>query len=224
MIFVIDLIKTVNAPETARDWEEVCRFFSRQPGFVSGRLLETIQTLHPKEDYKLTSVCCWETDNAWQAARQAAKNDAGLTNVLPKLAGKFSAFKGIIDHGSDYNPAKDGVADHGDQMVLVDVIYLTEGRMKAYAEMWHSANLYMSNRPGYIGACLHVTTNAENDSNKIKYINLAEWESKEIFFASVDTPEFIEIIKDFKNDFSLYLSKVAKTIKPAAEHMMAEAT
>lgn len=219
MIFVMDLIKTDDIAETARHWETVCRFFARQPGYVSGRLLETIQTLHPTEDYKLTSVCCWTDDAAWQAARQAARTAPELAQVLPRLAGKFTAFKGTLDQGSAYNPAKDGGHAHGDQMVLVDVIYLDENRMEAYAEMWRKANLYMTPKPGYIGACLHVTT---DPASPVKYINLAEWQSREIFFQSLDTPEFMEIIADFKNDFALYLSKVRTTVDPVSSPMAAE--
>lgn len=220
MIFVMDLIKADNIAETANHWEEVCRFFSLKPGFISGRLLETVQTLHPQEDFSLSSIICWDTEEAWQAARRSAKTDASLANVLPKLAGKFTAFIGTLDQGSTYNPATDGGADHGDQIVVVDVIYVSEDRMKAYADMRRIANRYMSKKPGYVGACLHITTDL---NSKIKYINLAEWESKDIFFISLDTPEFLEIIKEFRNDFSLYLSKVVRNIVSAPVHATAKA-
>lgn len=211
MIFVIDLIKTYNTAATADCWEKVCQFFSKQSGFISGKLLSTTRTLHPIEDYKLTSVICWNNDSDWKIAKQKVINNTELQAVLHELAGKFIPFKGNLIQGSFYNPAKDSKFDSRNHMILVDVIYLTNDRLQEYAEMWRNAVLYMSKKAGFIGACLHITSDIEN---KIKYINFAEWESEELFFKALDTTEFIEILKDFKNDFSLYLSQLIKIIEP----------
>ncbi|MDW7631863.1 antibiotic biosynthesis monooxygenase family protein [Azospirillum brasilense] len=75
---VIDLIETESLDDAEAMWRAVCGFLATQPGFLSGELLNTFQSIHPKGDYKFTSCCQWESDAAWQAARQAARENPEL--------------------------------------------------------------------------------------------------------------------------------------------------
>ena len=208
MIQVIDLIETDSLHEAKAMWQAVCQFLATQPGFVSGELLETFQVIHPQGDCKLTSYCQWESDAAWQAARQAARENPALAEMLRNSKAVFTAFKGELTGGCGYQ----GDAHAPGNMVLVDVIRLDETRMAGYASMWEQANAHMRAKPGCVGASLYRTLDT---GNPIKFINLAEWESSDSFFAALDDT-FMEIVDGYKNDFSLYLSSKQTQVSSAA--------
>ncbi|ALJ38867.1 antibiotic biosynthesis monooxygenase [Azospirillum brasilense] len=206
---VIDLIETESLDDAEAMWRAVCGFLATQPGFLSGELLNTFQSIHPKGDYKFTSCCQWESDAAWQAARQAARENPELALRLRSRKAVFTAFKAELADGCGYQGSRGAL----DTMVLVDVIRLDEAQMAGYAAMWGCANAYMRTKPGYVGASLYRTLDL---GNPIKFINLAEWESTEVFFAALDTPEFMAIIGPYKDDFSLYLSSKRTQVASAA--------
>ncbi len=209
MIQVIDLIETESLDDAEAVWRAVCEVLAAQPGFVSGELLNTFQSIHPKGDYKLTSYCQWESDAAWQAARQAAREHPELAGRLRSRKAVFTPFKAELADGCGYQGSRRALGN----MVLVDVIRLDEARMAGYAAMWARANAYMRAKPGCVGASLYRTLDL---GNPIKFINLAEWESTEVFFAALDTPEFMAIIDQYRDDFSLYLSHKRVQVAPAA--------
>lgn len=215
MLQVIDLIETQNAAAAQAVWQEVCNFLAAQPGFMGGQLLETVSSLHPQGDYQYTSVCYWQDDAQWQRARMAAKDDAHLKRVLALTNVKFHGFKGVQVDGTGYD-IDTGIDDH---MVLVDVIALAPERMDGYAAMWTHALRYMESKDGYVGATLHRTVEVDK---AVKFINIAEWRSTEQFFAALNTPMFLAIIDDYKQDFALYLSRKCRSVRPAPQRQPEE--
>jgi heme-degrading monooxygenase HmoA len=214
MMNVIDLIETEHLDDVKMGWQTVCSFFASQPGFVAGELLETFETVHPHEDFKLTSVCQWESNEAWQAARIAAKNDASVMQRLAVMPARFTPFKGALAAGAGY----DVQAGSAGTTVLVDLVYLEEARMEGYARMWMQAKAFMRSHPAYLGASLYRTSESDNP---IKYINLAQWRSAEALFSALNTPEFTAILGEYANDFALYLSRTSTCVlsRPPASYM-----
>jgi len=205
MIQVIDLIETNDVEATKTLWRQVGLFLAEQPGYVSGTLLETFETVHPTADYKLTSFCQWETDEDWQRARSAAKANPVLSKLLAESEAKFTAFKGVLHDGHD---TSEGTQGH-QNMVLVDVIQLSNERMDGYAAMWQNAKNFMKDKHGYVAANLYRTV---DEDNPIKFINMPEWISPDLFTGSLKTPEFFSIVDEYKEDFALYLSKKVMSI------------
>jgi len=201
MIQVIDLIETDSLSETKDVWNEVSAFLGKQPGFSAGELFETFDAVHPCGDFKLTSFCCWAAEAGWRKARQAAKDDQRLVGVLRRSAAKFTSLITTLDRGDPYE-----AGSAGSHMVLIDVVSLDQPRMAAYAAMWTSAHKFMQNKNGFVSAGLYRVSDADS---KIKFINIAVWRSADVFYAALNTPEFHQIIAEFRNDFALYLSKSA---------------
>lgn len=199
MVNVIDFIETSDAPAARAVWLAVCDFLSMQPGYIAGELLETIRSVQPRTDVKFTSICQWESAEAWQAARTLARQDAGLSRIRASTPAKFTAFNGVLHAGCGYD-VQSGSAG---SMVLVDVVYMNEERMEGYAQMWARAKAFMCKQDAYLGASLYRTIDLSND---IKYVNIARWGTMEHFFKALDTPEFYEILGDYAQDFALYLS------------------
>jgi heme-degrading monooxygenase HmoA len=202
MVQVIDLIKTGDINATRSGWEEVCRFLSMQPGFVAGELLETFKTVHPRAGYELISFCQWQSEEAWQAARRLVREDARLAQTLAATPAKFVGFKGSLCAGAGY----DVEAGSAGSMVLFDLVYLDEPRMDGYVQMWTRAKAFMRKHAAYQSASLYRTNDT---ANAIKYINVAQWRTSEEFFNALNTPEFLAILGEYADDFSLYLSKSA---------------
>jgi heme-degrading monooxygenase HmoA len=211
MLQVIDLIETENVNAARAVWQDMCRFFSMQPGFVAGELFETFTTVQPRADFRLTSFCQWESDQAWQAARRLAREDADLAKLLTAMPAKFIGFKGTLCAGVGYD-VESGSAG---SMVLVDLVYLDEARMAGYVQMWSRAKAFMRSHAAYLGASLYRTNDT---ANAIKYINVAQWRTPEEFFSALNTPEFIRLLGEYADDFSLYLSKTSMCVlaRPSA--------
>ncbi|WP_437895464.1 hypothetical protein [Sorangium sp. So ce124] len=208
MVMVIDLLETSNRAAATSAWSAVCAFLSEQPGFEGGQLLETFQTLKPRTSWEMTSVCRWRSAEDWESARAAVRQNAELVAVLGAAGTKFTGFKMSLADGSPYL-----FSPPSGHMVLVDVIYLPEERMTAYAAMWAEAARYMSQLTGYVNSSLFVNKNL---ADEVKFINMAEWESAELFFAGVHSDRFMEIVDAFKSDFSLYLSRRVALVAPPA--------
>lgn len=200
MIQVIDLIETTDIEQTKSCWEPIAIFLSGQPGYLSATLLETFHAIHPKGDFKITSISLWKDNESWLSARQAALDNQELAKIRKSMPAKFTANKFTVCNSHDIS---NGVKDKSN-MVLVDVVEVEPERMKGYKEMWDRAKDYMKNKPGFVSADLHVN---QSQDTPIKYINIAEWRSAEEFEAALTTEEFLNIIDEYKENFALYLSK-----------------
>ncbi|MDC3962395.1 antibiotic biosynthesis monooxygenase family protein [Polyangium jinanense] len=199
MVTVIDLLQTSNRSASTSAWNAVCTFLSEQPGFQGGQLLESFQTITPRASCEMASICRWRSDEDWERARSAVRRDQALVAVLSAAGTKFTGFKMDLVDGSQYlfNPPSDN-------MVLVDVVYLPEDRMAAYAAMWAEAARHMSRLPGYVNSSLFRSRNL---AGEVKFMNIAEWKSSEAFFDAVRSNRFTKVVEPFKADFSLYLNR-----------------
>ncbi|WP_437915295.1 antibiotic biosynthesis monooxygenase [Sorangium sp. So ce302] len=199
MVMVIDLLETRNRPVAADAWRAVCSFLSEQPGFEGGQLLEIFQTLRPRTGWEMVSVCRWSSAEDWERARAAVRQNAELVSVLGAAGTKFTGFKMDLVDGSEYR-----FRPPSGNMVLVDLMFLPEERMAAYAAMWAEAAQTMSQLAGYVNSSLYRTRNL---ADEVKFINVAEWDSAERFFAGVHGDRFVSIVEPFKSDFALHLSR-----------------
>jgi heme-degrading monooxygenase HmoA len=199
MIEVINLIQTDAVHTTKAVWEEVCTFLSTRPGYIAGQLLETFETVHPQGDYKLTGYTLWESDAAWKEARQAAKNDERLTSLLAGDSAKFNCFETTLEDGPGYEAGGPG----DENLVLIDLFFIDPQRLDDFVAVYKKANILMRDKPGYISASLFCTL---DESNPIKFVNIAEWSSTDAFRGSL-SPQFLAIIEPYKNDCALYLAK-----------------
>lgn len=197
MTMVIDFIETTNRDGAAAAWKAVSAFLATREGFRAGDLLQTGKTLMPRADYPLASVCAWDA-GTWEAARAAARAEPLVERAL---AGTDARFRGIqaelVDGGAFVFRPASGF------MMLIDMIFLRPDQIEGYAAMWRDAADYMSTRPGYVNAGLYRNADA---SDELAFVNFAEWESEEIFFAAVHTDRFMEIVEPYKENFALYLS------------------
>ncbi|WP_437286194.1 hypothetical protein [Sorangium sp. So ce406] len=207
---VIDLLEASDRPAAANAWRTVCAFLSEQRGFEGGQLLETFQTLRPRADWGMVSVCRWSSADDWERARAAARKNVELASVLRAARTRFTGFTMDLVDGSEYlfDPPSDSV-------ILVDVVFLPEERMAAYAAMWAEAARTMRRLSGYVNSSLF---RSKDLADEVKFINVAEWESVERFFDGIHSDRFTATVDPFKADFSLYLSRrVALFTPPRAE-------
>lgn len=199
MIYIFDLITTPHVENTIKLWGSIGELLSTHKGFLGGQLLETQQSIHPRDDYKLSSFCIWESNEDWQNARKKVKQNAEVTQLLGSNESKFHPFYAELIAGKGFH-----LKQPQDEMILIDIVYLPPERMDGYINMWNKAKEYMENKTGYINASLYKTIDL---SNEMKFINVAEWQSFEVFDAALNNEEFITILGEYKNDFALYLSK-----------------
>lgn len=205
MIHVIDLIETDEPIKTKAVWKHVCGFLSKQPGFVAGQLLNTVEAIHPMKPYRYTSFCQWESDEHWRRARSAAKEDIFISKVLKDFPAKLTAVQADLDQGHGHDVRRSTT----EMMTLVDVIYVDPEQRDSYARMWSDARSYMEDKSGFVDANLYRVF---DDANPVKFVNIAVWQNTQMFFDALNTPEFMEIISDFRENFSLYLSRVSATL------------
>ncbi|MCY1035372.1 antibiotic biosynthesis monooxygenase [Corallococcus sp. BB11-1] len=215
-MMVIDLLETSDRALATSSWEAVCAFLSTQPGFRGGQLVETFQTLMPRTDWKLASLCAWDSAEDWERARAAVRSQPDLVSRLNAAGTRFTGFKMNLVDGAEYR-----FAPSSDRMVLLDIIYLPEERMAAYAAMWAEAARHMAQQPGYLNASLFQNTHL---ADSIQFINIAEWESAEALFHAVHTDRFMEIVDAFKTDFSLFLTRRILLRTPAPVRALEAAT
>jgi len=204
MIHVIDLIETDEPIKTKAVWTHVCGFFSKQPGFIAGQLLSAFETIHPVKPYRYTSFCQWESDEHWQRARVAAKEDDFISKVLKDFPAKFTAVNADLDQGQGHDVRR----ATPEMMTLVDLIYVDPEETDSYARMWGDARSFMQDKSGFVDANLYRVF---DEKNPVKFVNIAVWQSTQKFYDALNTPEFMEIISDFKDNFSLYLTRVSAT-------------
>ncbi|KZN34634.1 hypothetical protein N474_19705 [Pseudoalteromonas luteoviolacea CPMOR-2] len=209
MIQVIDLIETEDKKQTRLLWETVSKELSKHSGFIAANLYETFESIHPTADYQLTSFTQWKDQESWLNARSAVKSNAEIKALLEQSNAKFTAFTSEL-RSSDARHDELNTIGH-QNMVLVDVVSVEPERMDAYASMWNNAKDFMKDKNGYVSAHLYQTV---DPSSEIKFINMPEWKSAELFSTSLKTEEFFKIVDDFKDNFSLYLSNKLLSVLP----------
>jgi heme-degrading monooxygenase HmoA len=212
MVMVIDLLETSDRALATSTWNAVCAFLSKQHGFQGGQLLETFKTLMPRTNWELGSIVRWDSPEDWDRARAAVRSNPDLVALLTAAGTKFTGFKMDLVDGADFL-----FTPPSDRMVLLDIIYLPEERMTAYAAMWAEAASYMSQLPGYINSSLFRNKNL---ADQVKFVNVAEWESAETFFHAVHSDRFMEIVDAFKTDFSLYLNRRVVLHTPTSSRVL----
>ncbi len=199
MIYIFDLITTPEVENTIKLWRSIGKLLSANKGFLGGQLLETQQSIHPRKDYKLSSFCIWENNDDWQNARAKVKQNTEVIKLLGSNESKFHPFYAELIAGKGFH-----CKQPKDEMILIDIVYLPPERMDGYINMWNKAKAYMEHKSGYINASLYKTIDS---SNEMKFINIAEWQSFDVFDTALNNEEFIAILGEYKNDFALYISK-----------------
>ncbi|MBB4285697.1 antibiotic biosynthesis monooxygenase family protein [Roseospira goensis] len=216
MMMVIDFLETEDRTRAKETWCAVSGFLSQRPGFRDGQLVETFQTVQARADYALASICQWDSEADWDAARAAAKATPAVTTVLGGSGTRFTSLKTELVDGRPY--VYQTASPH---LVLLDVIYLQPGQADAYAAMWHEAADFMGTQPGFVNASLFRNRNTDD---AIAFVNIAEWDSPRPFFDAVHTDRFNEIVAPFKEDFSLFLTtRTAYRSRNAASLLMGDA-
>ncbi|MBB4266512.1 antibiotic biosynthesis monooxygenase family protein [Roseospira visakhapatnamensis] len=199
MIMVIDFLEASDLQRARETWWAVSGVLSRCAGFQDGQLLETFDTVQPRVGYPLASATRWDSAADWDQARAAARSDPKVLAILGASGTRFTSLKADLVDGRAFTFR--GESPH---MVLFDIVYLAPGQAEDYAAMWHEANAYMGARPGFVNASLHRSRAADD---AIAFVNIAEWETTDLFFDAVHTARFAEIVESFKEDFSLLLTR-----------------
>lgn len=198
MMMVIDFLETSD-PQRAKDtWWAVSGYLSQRAGFQEGQLVETFETVMPRIAYPFASITRWESGEQWDAARAAAKNDPEVLDTLANAGIRFTSMKMDLVDGREYV-----FGGASPRMVLVDIIYLEPEQIPGYAVMWSEANDFMGGQPGCVNASLFRNRDPDDP---IKFVNLAEWETREQFFDVVHTERFGEIVEPYKTNFALLLT------------------
>lgn len=90
-------------------------------------------------------------------------------------------------------------------VILINPFEVPEGKEEECLKMWDESAEFLKNQPGYINTKLHQSI---SDDAKFKFVNVAEWETPESFFAAVQTEEFQKItagtMEDYPHHPSLY--------------------
>ncbi|EPD41259.1 hypothetical protein N5D66_15695 [Delftia tsuruhatensis] len=198
MIMALDFIQSDHPAEAVAIWNLIATYFSGCDGFDRAQLVKVDQEYQTRSRYAFASLCKWSSASAWIAARDRARQDLAIIEVLH--SGKVSFFghtMRLID-GDDYVFSSDTK-----RCILLDVIYITNARVNNYKEMWNQCNAYMRTQPGYVKASLYQN---QSDTDEVKFINIAEWNRTNDLIDATHTNRFSEIVADFKDDFALYFS------------------
>ena len=195
--YVIDMVNTEDLALAKENWNKASCFLSGNPGFIFGELLEVFDKIETKYDYQLASMCGWKNVDLYQKARELFRHSEVGQRIKsmpakfePTICKKYYS-QGKVQHFS------------ADNMVLVDVVALDESQMDGYAEMWKCARDYMKDKDGFVNVNLYRSINP--GESKFKFINIAKWETKEKFVTALKTKDFMEIVDDYKDFFSLFL-------------------
>ncbi len=71
-------------------------------------------------------------------------------------------------------------------IVLINTFEVQPGKEEAFFAAWKRVSAVMEARPGFIHTRLHRATAGA------RFVNVAEWESMEMFAAAINSPEFRE--------------------------------
>jgi heme-degrading monooxygenase HmoA len=72
-------------------------------------------------------------------------------------------------------------------IVLINVFEVPEGKDEAFLSGWQAAAQHLQAQPGYISTKLHQSVDPHAS---FRFVNVAEWESPQVFQAAINAPEF----------------------------------
>jgi heme-degrading monooxygenase HmoA len=87
------------------------------------------------------------------------------------------------------------------RVVLINPFEVPKGKEDECLAFWERAAEFMKRQPGFISTRLHRAVSPEA---RFYFINVAEWESAEHFYAAVGSEEFKRLIDPYMEVFPHY--------------------
>lgn len=78
------------------------------------------------------------------------------------------------------------------EITLMNIFEVPAQKEQKFLEKWKEAFLFLKEQPGFIETKLHHSLKEPET-----WINYARWSSRQDFLNAVNSPEFIQIVKDF---------------------------
>jgi heme-degrading monooxygenase HmoA len=75
----------------------------------------------------------------------------------------------------------------GQPVTLINAFTVPPEESERFLERWKGTARFMSDRPGFVRARMYRAT---SDDAELRFVNVAEWESREALDDAIATPEF----------------------------------
>jgi heme-degrading monooxygenase HmoA len=86
-------------------------------------------------------------------------------------------------------------------VVLINAFEVPEGADEAFLQGWERGREFLSTQEGYLSTRLHLSLSPTAD---FRYVNVALWQSAQLFQAATSEPEFRDAPVAFPFHASLY--------------------
>ncbi len=73
-------------------------------------------------------------------------------------------------------------------VVVINPFEVPDDRDDEFLTLWEEANTFMERQKGYVGTRLHRSVDRKA---RFRFINVAEWESPQDFYAALQHPDFV---------------------------------
>lgn len=104
-------------------------------------------------------------------------------------------------------------------ITLINAFSMPEPESERFFQRWQDTAAVMAAQPGLIGAHMYRSLDADGDP---RFVNVADWASREAFLAATATPEFRASTDAMRTDPDLHVTarpvlyRVAYEVRPTA--------
>jgi len=204
-IYVVNLLSSNNIESTKKKWEKYSQELANSPDIYAAHLFEVSKAAKEENsvDFQLISIVEGKNSESHEKAkREILKQDGN--QILETGIETFAEIQ--YAHGD--------LKFDSDKIILISPVRIRQDQTEEFLSHWFSANEIMITKKGFRG--VNFLKALDVPTSKVKFINIAEWESLDHIKNALTSQEYIksrERANQFRNGLSPALCKHIHTIK-----------